>query len=100
MMTMQSNQRKPNLVAAALACGLAAVLGGPPAAQAQLEENDPAPLPGQFEATPLPPQDQLCLVPDVPSSLLDQTQCKDPWFTLKWGLRRYSNTRPSRRMRP
>jgi phosphate-selective porin OprO/OprP len=82
----QINQGRTRLAAAALACGLAAVLGGPSAARGQSAENDPAPAAGQFEAEPLPPPEQPYLVPDVPPSLLDQSQIKQRWFTMKWGL--------------
>ena len=55
-------------------------------AQAQSEESEPAPALGKFEAEPLPPPDQPFLVPDVPQSIVDQTQIKERWITLKVGV--------------
>ena len=55
-------------------------------ARAQSEESDPAPALGEFEASPLPPPAQPFFVPDAPQSLLDQTQIKERWVTLKLGV--------------
>ena len=55
-------------------------------ARAQSEESEPAPALGEFEAAPLPPPEQPFLVPDVPQSVVDQTQIKERWVTLKVGL--------------
>lgn len=77
---------KQNLLAATLISGLAASLFCAPNTQAQSEESEPAPALGEFEATPLPPPDQPFFVPDVPHSVVDQTQVKSRWFTLKVGL--------------
>ena len=77
--------RRHNLVVLALACGLAAGLLCAPNVQAQSEESEPAPALGEFEAAPLPPPEQPFLVPDVPQSVVDQTQIKERWFTLKFG---------------
>lgn len=57
-----------------------------PAAFAQSEESEPAPLPGQFEAEPLPPPDQPFFIPDVPHSLVEKSQVRERWITLKVGL--------------
>ena len=78
--------RKQIWLAGILLGGLAASLFCAPKAQAQSEEADPAPALGEFEAAPLPPPDQPFLIPDVPQSLVDQTQIKERWFTAKFGL--------------
>lgn len=67
---------------------LGAALGslGSRTASAQSEESDPAPALGAFEAAPLPPPQEPFLLPDVPDSLLEQTQLRERWFTLKMGL--------------
>ena len=65
---------------------LALVMAGAPNARAQSEESDPAPALGEFEAAPLPPPEQPFLVPDVPQSVVDQTQVKERWLTLKVGV--------------
>src|SRR5437763_12571401 len=54
-------------------------------ARAQSEESEPAPAPGQFEAEPLPPPAQPFFVPDMPQSVVEQTQVRERWFTLKLG---------------
>ena len=54
--------------------------------QAQSEEFDAPPARGEFEPAPLPAPEQPFLVPDVPHSLVDQTQLKQRWLTLKVGL--------------
>jgi len=77
---------KQNRPAATLIGGLAAGLLCAPNAQAQSEESEPAPALGEFEAAPLPPPDQPFFIPDVPQSLVDQTQIKERWITLKVGL--------------
>jgi phosphate-selective porin OprO and OprP len=53
---------------------------------AQSEESEPAPVLGEFEASPLPPPEQPFIFPDVPQSALDQTQIQERWFTLKMGI--------------
>lgn len=73
-------------LAATLLGGLGAGLLCASNAQAQSEESEPAPALGEFEAAPLPPPDKPFLVPDVPQSLVDQTQIKERWITLKVGL--------------
>jgi len=55
-------------------------------AHAQSEESEPAPARGEFEARPLPPPEHPFLVPDVPESVLEQTQIRERWVTLKIGL--------------
>jgi len=55
-------------------------------AHAQSDESEPAPAPGQFEAEPLPPPAQPFFVPDVPQSVIEQTQVRERWFTLKLGV--------------
>src|SRR5258708_1989126 len=52
-------------------------------ASAQSDESEPPPALGQFEAAPLPPPEQPFLVPDVPQTLLERFQMREPWFTLK-----------------
>lgn len=77
---------RQNLLAVTLIGGLAASLFCASNARAQSEESDPAPALGEFEAAPLPPPDQPFFIPDVPQSLVDQTQVKERWITLKVGL--------------
>lgn len=75
---------KQTLLPAALvgACSLVLAVE----ARAQSEESDPAPAPGQFEAAPLPPPNPPFLVPDVPHSVMEKTQVKERWLTLKLGV--------------
>ena len=73
-------------LAATLLGGLGAGLLCASNAQAQSEESEPAPALGEFEAAPLPPPDKPFLVPDVPQSVVDRTQVKERWLTLKVGL--------------
>jgi len=75
--------RTQNLLATALATALTLVCALD--ARAQSEESEPAPAPGQFEAAPLPPPAQPFFVPDVPQSVVEQTQVRERWFTLKLG---------------
>ena len=82
---MKTAGRK-NLIAAALACGLAAGLLCAPDARAQSDESEPPPALGEFEAAPLLPPEKPFLVPDVPPSVADQTQVRSRWFTLKPGV--------------
>jgi len=93
---MMKTKRKPafaalrrgrqNFATAVLICGLAAGWLCARAAQAQSEESEPAPARGEFEAAPLPPPDQPFFIPDVPQSVVDQTQVKSRWITVKFGL--------------
>jgi len=75
-----------SLLATALVAALGWGMACAPRAHAQSEESDPAPAPGEFEAKPLPPPEKPFLVPDVPQSVVDQTQIKERWITLKVGL--------------
>jgi len=77
---------RQNLIATTLAGALALGMVCTPRAYAQSEESEPAPALGQFEAEPLPPPEHPFLVPDVPQSVLDQTQIRERWITLKVGL--------------
>ena len=73
-------------LAIALAWGVAAV--GLPTlnAHAQSDESELPPALGEFEAAPLLPPEKPFFVPDVPESVVDATQVKERWFTLKFGL--------------
>lgn len=53
---------------------------------AQSEESDMPPVVGEFEPAPLPDPEQSFLMPDVPQSLVEETQLRERWFTLKPGL--------------
>src|SRR5690349_11707029 len=53
---------------------------------AQSEESELPPARGEFEAAPLPPPAQPFFVPDVPESVLQQTQVRERWVTLKLGV--------------
>jgi phosphate-selective porin OprO/OprP len=77
---------RQNLLATAQACGLAASLVCALDARAQSEESEPAPARGEFEAAPLPPPEKPFFVPDVPQSVVDRTQVKERWLTLKVGV--------------
>ncbi len=73
-----------NIIIAAFVASLALACASN--ARAQSEESELPPAPGEFEASPLLPPEQPFLVPDVPQSLVDQTQIKERWFTLKVGI--------------
>lgn len=78
--------RAQNILASALVGALALGLVCAPRACAQSEESEPAPDRGKFEAAPLPPPEKPFLIPDVPDSVVEQTQIKERWVTLKVGL--------------
>lgn len=73
-----------NIIIAAFVASLALACASN--ARAQSEESELPPAPGEFEASPLLPPEQPFLVPDVLQSLVDQTQIKERWFTLKVGI--------------
>lgn len=82
--------RKPTdrrkLRALALTCALVTAFLGERQALAQSVESEPAPQRGEFEAAPLPAPEQPFFVPDVPHAVVDSTQIKHSWFTVKFGL--------------
>ena len=80
------NKFQTNHLAMAVAGGLVAWALGETRAWAQAEESEPPPLPGKFEIVPLTPPTEPFLVPDVPQSVVDATQIKERWFTLKTGV--------------
>jgi phosphate-selective porin OprO and OprP len=55
-------------------------------ARAQSEESELPPARGEYEAAALPPPEQPFFIPDVPESLVNQTQIRERWLTLKVGL--------------
>lgn len=78
--------RTRNSFAAVLAGVLAAGSFGALDVRAQSEESELPPARGEFEAEPLPPPAQPFLVPDVPESVVEQTQVRERWVTLKLGV--------------
>src|ERR1039458_118794 len=70
------------LAVLSLALGMACALD----ARAQSDESQPAPALGEFEAAPLPPPETPFFVPDVPPSVVDQTQARSRWFSLQLGV--------------
>jgi phosphate-selective porin OprO/OprP len=76
--------RTKTFLAVALVGAMAIVSA--PNARAQSDESEPAPAPGQFEAEPLPPPAQPFVVPDVPQSVVEQSQVRERSFTLKLGI--------------
>jgi phosphate-selective porin OprO/OprP len=79
-------QPTQNFLTAVVACGLAVGLNCAMDASAQSEESELPPAQGQFEAARLPPPAQPFFVPDVPQSVVEQTQVRERWFTLKLGV--------------
>lgn len=55
-------------------------------ARAQSAESELPPAPGEFEAAPLPPPAEPFFIPDVPQSVVERTQIRERWLTLKVGL--------------
>ena len=82
---MKNNYRQA-LLTAAFSGALTLCLVCAPRAHAQSLDNNQAPALGKFEAEPLPPPEQPFMIPDVPQSVVDWTQIKERWITLKVGL--------------
>ena len=55
-------------------------------ARAQSEESELPPAPGEFAAASPSEPVQPFFVPDVPQSVVEQTQVRERWFTLKVGV--------------
>jgi phosphate-selective porin OprO/OprP len=57
-----------------------------PSALAQAVESDLAPLPGEFEAPPLPAPSEPFLLPDAPDNFFTPIESDDRWFKIQIGL--------------
>jgi phosphate-selective porin OprO and OprP len=83
---MPPRPRTPTMRTVALGVALTAGMFYATAARAQAQESDPSPALGKFEPEPLPPPKEPYLIPDVPESIAEQAQVREPWVTLKGGL--------------
>ena len=74
--------------------GISVALGIAPAAglfyatdaRAQALESEPVPALGTYEPGPLPQPKEPYFIPDIPNSMVEQTQVRERWLTLKLGL--------------
>ena len=56
------------------------------AARAQTESSEGVPALGAYEPGPLPQPMEPYFIPDIPNSMVEQTQVRERWLTLKMGL--------------